>query len=485
MTERGFLGSACDPHAGCVFDGDTRRWFTREELQNDVAAFTEKLTFSHKALGFLFALNDVDSLVAYLAAVEAGHAIVMLNPELDCRLKSNLIERFQPDFIIAPATHAPETNPDYSTQSDGSQILLRARKPHRHTIHPHLTLLISTSGTTGSPKFVRLSWRNLESNARQINTALRNTERSCAMITAPIFNGYGQSVIHTHLLAGGSFVLTRERLISREFWDIAREGQCNSIGGTPYFYQVLDRLDLDSLRVPRLTKFVQTGGRLPENLALKFHRIASRRGGTLHLMYGQAEATARITGLEPHFLPDAVRSVGQVLSGGRLTVELDGIPCGPIEEGELIYEGPNVMMGYATDPDDFQKGDSQGGRLTTGDLGYRDDRGLFYITGRKARFVKLFGWRISLDDVEEMLSHTGPVAAVTEAENEAERIVIYTEGSSAALEEPLQQLAVRLRIHHTGFEIRSVGRIPRLANGKVDYRSLRPSLALAGSQTAP
>jgi acyl-coenzyme A synthetase/AMP-(fatty) acid ligase len=301
------------------------------------------------------------------------------------------------------------------------------------------------------------------------------------MITAPIFNGYGQSLIHTHLLAGGSFVITRQRLISREFWDIAREAECNSIGGTPFFYQVLDRLDLDALQVPNLTKFVQTGGRLPEGLALKFYRIVSQRGGTLHLMYGQAEATARITGLEPHFLPDAARSVGQVLAGGRLTVELDGAPCGPHQEGELIYEGPNVMMGYATAPEDFQKGDLQGGRLATGDLGYRDERNLFYITGRKARFVKLFGWRISLDDVEEMLSHTGPVAAV----NEGERIIIYTERSCAALLEPVQQLAAKLRIHHTGFEIHGVGSIPRLANGKVDYRSLTPALAVASSATSP
>jgi acyl-CoA synthetase (AMP-forming)/AMP-acid ligase II len=166
-------------------------------------------------------------------------------------------------------------------------------------------------------------------------------------------------------------------------------------------------------------------------------------------------------------------------------VELDGAPCGPLKEGELIYEGPNVMMGYATDPEDFQKGDVQRGRLSTGDLGYRDDRGLFYITGRKARFVKLFGWRISLDDVEEMLSHIGPVAAVKEVVNEEERIIIYTERSSADLAEPVQQLAARLRIHQTGFEIRGAGSIPRLANGKVDYRSLKPALAVTLTDTAP
>jgi acyl-CoA synthetase (AMP-forming)/AMP-acid ligase II len=305
---------------------------------------------------------------------------------------------------------------------------------------------------------VRLSWRNLESNAAQINQALRITEPDRGMVTAPIFNGYGQSVVHTHLLAGGSFALTRERLFTRRFWNSVREAECNSIGGTPYFYELLDRLDLDSLRTPRLTKFVQTGGRLAERLVRKFHGAAARRGGALHLMYGQAEATARITGLPPEFLPDAARSVGVALPGGRLWVESD----------ELIYQGPNVMMGYATHPADLEKGDLLGGKLATGDLGYQDDRGLFYITGRRARFVKLFGWRVSLDDVEELLAPVGPVAAA----NEGDRIVLYTDQNSAAFAEQVRNLSARLRIHPSGFEIRTIPAVPRLANGKIDYRSL-------------
>jgi acyl-coenzyme A synthetase/AMP-(fatty) acid ligase len=185
-------------------------------------------------------------------------------------------------------------------------------------------------------------------------------------------------------------------------------------------------------------------------------------------MYGQAEATARITGLPPECLPEAARSVGLTLPGGRLSVELNGSRRRPMEEGELIYEGPNVMMGYATHPADLEKGDLLGGKLATGDLGYQDDRGLFYITGRKARFVKLFGWRISLDDVEELLAPAGPVAAV----NERDRILIYTEQNSAALAEPVRQLSARLRIHPSGFEVRTIASLPRLANGKIDYQSL-------------
>src|SRR6185503_12450012 len=137
------------------------------------------------------------------------------------------------------------------------------------------------------------------------------TAADCAMVTSPIFNGFGQSMIHTALAAGGSFVLSRSRVISPEFWDSVRTAGCNQIGGTPYFYEALDRLDLDSLKVPRLLKFIQSGGRLPERLAVRFHHALAKRGGQLHLMYGQAEATARISGLPPEFLPEAARSVGK------------------------------------------------------------------------------------------------------------------------------------------------------------------------------
>ncbi len=487
MLEPGFPKSLLrfggDPAAKAFFDANTGEWFSRAQLSSRVAAFAGCLQFPAKALGFHFPFNDGDSLIAYLAAIEAGHAIVMLNPELDAGLKSQLIALFRPDFIIAPVSHPPENEgvccqaPEYSISASphAGQLLLRSCEPQGHKIHPELTLLISTSGSTGSPKLVRLSWRNLESNAQQIIQAVKVTERDRAIVTAPIFNGYGQSVIHTHLLAGGSLVLTRERIVSRAFWDSARDTECNSIGGTPYFYQAVDRLDLESLNVPRLTKFVQTGGRLPEHLAGKFHSMAAKRGGALHIMYGQAEATARISGLPPEFLPAAARSVGMALADGSLSVELDGSPCRPMQEGELIYQGPNVMMGYATHPADLQNGDLLGGRLATGDLGYQDDQGLFYITGRKGRFVKLFGWRISLDDVEDLLAPSGPVAAVNHPVNERDRIVIYTEQNGAAFAEPMQQLSARLRIHPSGFEVRTIESLPRLANGKIDYRSLLSS----------
>jgi long-chain acyl-CoA synthetase len=460
-----------------LLDANSGHGYTREELDCRVAIAADALRSPRKALVFLFAANDADSLVAYLSAIESGNAIVLLDAGLESSFKSRLVARFKPDFIIAVEDVLEDIQPLASQYSDctlpGTGYLLwRSHEPHSFPIHPDLTLLISTSGTTGSPRLVCLSRRNIESNVASINQFLQVSEHDRAMVSAPIAYAFGLSVVNSHLAAGASVVLTRDRVVSPSYWKTVREFQCTSIGGAPYFYQLLDRLDLESLAVKGLKKFTQAGGRLGEELVRKFHCLAEQRGGTFHVMYGQTEATARISGLPPELLPQAARSVGLAIPGGRLSVEHDGRLMGPMKEGELVYEGPNVMMGYASSPSDLGNGDTLGGKLLTGDLGYYDKQGLFYITGRRARFVKVFGFRISLDDVEELLSEAGPLAAV----NERDRIIIYCERSPAELSRPLRALSEKLRIHPSGFECRHLERIPRLANGKVDYLSLTPEL---------
>lgn len=469
MPEAGFIkASGFSGDSRAVFDGNTGEWYTRERLGASVYDFADRLQFPRKALGFLFLQNDAPSLISYLASVEAGHAVATLNPDLDDALKARLIALFKPDFLVAPRPHEPLAGYREARSPFPGLVLLRSETPNRYAIHPDLSLLLSTSGSTGSPKLVRLTWHNISFNARQVMQVMSLTDRDRTMITAPIFNGLALSAIHTMMLCGGSLALTRARVVSREFWNTVRDSECNSIGGTPFFYGTLDRLDLNTLQVPSLINFLQAAGFFPAHLARKFHEIAQSRGGALRLMYGQSEAATRMAHVGPEWLPENSRSIGIVVPGGRLWVQNEGRECAPMEEGEIYYHGENVMMGYAFDPEDLCKGDELGGTLATGDMGYRDARGLFYITGRRARFAKVFGWRVGLDEVEELLSPVATVAAVCEAD----RVVIYAEQPGDALSQAVDVLAFRLRLHRAGFEIRAIDEIPRLANNKVNYRAL-------------
>lgn len=479
MPEAGFIkASGISGDSPAVFDGNTGEWYTRARLGASVSEFAGRLQFPRKALGFLFTQNDAPSLISYLASVEAGHVVATLNPELDSELRARLIALFKPDFLVTPRPHEVLAGYREVSSPFAGLVLLRSETPNLYPIHPDLSLLLSTSGSTGSPKLARLTWRNIEFNARQVIRAMGLTEGDRTMITAPIFNALALSAIHTMMLCGGALALTRARVVSREFWDTVRESECNAIGGTPFFYGTLDRLDVNSLQVPKLIHFMQTGGIFPAHLARKFHELAQAHGGTLRLMYGQSEAGPRISHLGPEWLPENVRSIGFAVPEGRMWVQTEGRECAPMEEGEIHYHGENVMMGYAFEPEDLAKGDQLGGTLATGDIGYRDARGLFYITGRKARFAKVFGWRVGLDEVEELLSPVATVAAVSEAD----RVVVYAEQPGDALSQAVDVLAFRLRLHRAGFEIRAIDEIPRLANNKVNYRALTQAVEKAPSR---
>ncbi len=337
-------------------------------------------------------------------------------------------------------------------------------------LHPDLALLLSTSGSTGSPRFVRLTHRNLEANAESISQVLDIGSADCAISSLPIHYSYGLSVITTHLLRGASIALTGQGLLEPGFWETFRTAECTSLAAVPYLYQILNRLDPDRLNVPSLNTLTQAGGRMDPALIAKFSGWITRRAGRFFVMYGQTEATARISILPCDALPDKMGSVGKPIPGGQAFIRVeDETTVEPNRPGELVYQGPNVMMGYAGSRNDLALGDELHGVLGTGDIARIDQDGYLFITGRAKRDAKVFGLRINLDEVESMLRVHGPVAVI----GKDEKLCIYCEhGDEQAFELYRRELAVRLRIHHSAFAFVRLESLPVTGNGKIDYQKL-------------
>ena len=263
-------------------------------------------------------------------------------------------------------------------------------------VHPDLALLLTTSGSTGSPKLVRLTLRNLAANAESIAQYLQLTPQERPITSLPMSYSYGLSVINSHLQVGATIVFTEDGVLQREFWDAVDQHHCTSFAGVPYTYQMLLQTGLLNKKGSSLRTLTQAGGRLEERYIQQMYDLAMARGWKFMVMYGQTEATARISYVPFERLGGKVGSVGIAIPNGLLSVDE--------HTGELVYRGPNVMLGYAECRDDLAKGDELHGVLRTGDLARQDDDGYFYITGRLKRFLKLFGKRFNLDDVEKILS---------------------------------------------------------------------------------
>jgi len=383
--------------------------------------------------------NDLPSVLRYLGAWQARRTVALLDPDLSGDALAGLVARFRPAALLGFA------------QAPGGVAFPRGGA----ATHGEPAVLLATSGSTGSPKLVRLSHAAVVSNARSIAEALGIGPREVAPTSLPLHYSFGLSVLNSHLVAGGCVVLTDAGLLERSFWAHLDDHRCTSLAAVPYQYEMMRRLRFDPAEHPALTTLTQAGGRLKPELVSEFAAKAAR----FYVMYGQTEATARIAVLPPERLADKPGSVGVAVPGGRLA----------IEQGEVVYHGPNVMMGYAETAADLAKGDELGGMLRTGDLGRLDDEGFLHITGRVKRIAKIFGVRVSLDDVEHLLRDCGPVA-VTSGDD---RVTVWTEGVDATGRSTLaRRLGTELRLHWSGFDVRSVDRLPLLTTGKIDYRAL-------------
>lgn len=432
------------------------------ELAARADAFAAKLGQKRRLL-LIEAENAIEPLVAYLGALRGGHPVILAAAGSD---NERVVATFKPSATFI---------------RKGETWDLQLGCGEEAPMHPDLSVLLSTSGTTGATKLVRLSGAAVDANARSIVEYLGIGADDRAITSLPFHYSYGLSVVNSHLMAGATVLLTDRSVVDPEFWAFASVGEATSLAGVPYTYELLERAGFRDKVLPALRTLTQAGGRLAPEAVQRIAEWSATRGIRFFVMYGQTEATARMAYLPPEVAASRPEAIGVAIPGGRFElVGEDGAAIQtPGQAGELVYYGPNVMMGYATAPADLAAGQELNA-LRTGDLAVRGADGLYRIVGRNSRFAKIFGLRISLDEVEAEVRRLGGSGVVV-SDDEAIYVAVT---STSELRDLGQQLAARYKVPESIFQLTSWDDLPRLPSGKVDYQSILGASKAAGVPSA-
>ena len=443
---------------------DTGEEYNYHQIQNE--ADTIKANLLQESLAFCLCQNTTASIVGYVALVQAKVATVMLDADKDEELISNLLTIYHPNYVWAP--EGKVTGKALYKYNDYTLYEYSKRKI---AIHPDLALLLTTSGSTGSPKLVRLTQRNLQSNADSIAEYLHITANERPVTSLPMYYSYGLSVINSHFVMGATVLLTNKTVFDSGFWSFVKDEKATSIAGVPYTYEMLKRLRFFRMDLPSLKTMIQAGGKLNADIVKEYVEYARDHGKKFIVMYGQTEAAPRMSYLPFDKAIDKYASIGIAIPGGRFTLQdtnhneitSEGV------DGELVYMGDNVCMGYAETPEDLSKGDDNHGILHTGDVARKDSDGFYYITGRMKRFVKVWGNRVNLDAIEQLVK---PITKECACIGVDDRIIIYITDNNLS-DTVKRHLSEKTGLNNKAFEIITITEIPLMASGKVDYMKIK------------
>ena len=435
----------------------------REYQLKDILFDLSSIELTQKTLVFLYCKNEVQAVGLYLSLLKSNYAIALLNEELDIRLKQALEKTYSP-FIIFD---------EKRVLKEGFNVEIVHSKVYNYKvfkttsscpkIHSNVKVLLSTSGTTGSPKFVKLSEQNLYQNSISICDYLPIINNDVTPLNLPIFYSYGLSILHTNCLNGGEIVCNTDDILNKAFWEQFEQFRFSSIAGVPYVYEMLDRVGFRKKKYDSLRYISQAGGNLNQIIKQKFLDYCIENNLEFYVMYGQTEASPRISYVPPNKLSEKITSIGQSILNGNLTI--DSVTQ------ELLYEGPNIFGGYAQKPKDLMTW-KKSKHLHTGDIAIKDKDGFYFITGRIKRFVKVFGNRVNLDEIEDFLKRKIEKTNFACIGIKDKNIIIFTEKDITT--EDIKNIVVReLKIHSTVIKHRIIDKFPLTSNGKIDYKELQ------------
>ena len=437
-----------------------------QKLINSADEVSKK--FKKKSLVFFKGENDLESIIAYVGLVNANCTLLMIDTNINELSLFDLYEKYQPDYFFCKKKIIDlkfiKENFKIIT-SFKNYILIKKTNPQFNQINDNLMLLLPTSGSLGSPKYVKLSYENIYNNTNAISKYLDIDENDRTITSMPMVYSYGLSNINIHLFKGGSIVINNKSLFDKNFWILLNNSKINNFSGVPYHYEILNKIGLDKILTNKIKFITHAGGQLNSKLTEKILDICLELNIRFFTMYGQTEASPRMSYLELTKNISKIGSIGKPLIGGEFWIEGEKEKITePNKVGELNYKGKNVYIGYSNNFHDLKSNENINNILKTGDLAKFDEDNFWYIEGRKKRIIKIYGERLNLDFMEEKLIDNNYSCVCLEKNNS---LFIVSEKNIEK-----KEISKVLSILANRFEFVKINKFPRSKNGKIQYKEL-------------
>ena len=437
----------------------------------DVCRIIEEFDALNLPRSVIFCLceNCAGSLIGYMAFENNKQVPLLLSVGLDEGLRSNLESMYTPSYYWVPERKAEEIEGEKIYSAYGYVLLKTEYEPY--PLNEKLSMLLTTSGSTGSPKLVRHKYGNLEANAENVAKVFSwRPDEEIGICDLPMNYTMGLNVINSHLVVGATVLMVKANLMDPDFWDFIRVNGGTSFCGVPFSYEVMRRVGFDKMDLPKLYTLAEGGGKLTDKMFKWIATYAKENGKRFCATFGTSETSARMAFLDPELALDKIGSMGKAIPNGELFLLDEAAGEDGTVTGELGYRGPNVTMGYALNKDDLLKDDELCGEYHTGDIAKRDADGFYFIIGRKGRFLKLFGLRVSLDETERILKTQYPnVDFCCTGDDKRMNIFVTDEGLK---DEIIPFISGKTNLHNSAFRVFVIDEIPRNDYGKVRFAEL-------------
>ena len=431
-----------------------------------------KKEIKNRSLILIVAENSLGSLLAYIFCIINNHAGIIIDSKTTKQNILKIFKNYQPNYIFLSKKKKSIFKKICSEKyTFFDQSLMKNKLNKKKKLNKNLSLLLSTSGSMGSIKFVKLSRDNLKHNTDSIVSYLKINKKDSAITNLPISYSYMLSVINTHFEVGASIVISNYSLIQKEFWETLKNSKVTSFNGVPYTYEMLTRIGLKNIKIDTLKYLTHAGGKLEKDKLKEIIKFCKKNNLKFFSMYGQTEASPRISYLKPKFSEKKIGSIGKGIPGNKMYIidNSDKKILKPFVEGEIVCEGKNVFMGYSKNYNDLNKTNEENYKLKTGDLGFFDKDGFFYITSRISKIAKIFGYRIDIGALENLMIQKGYKVACL-SDNKKIFIFIEKKYNKTNLINTISKIT---NLNISSFELIKLKYLPRTSNNKISYNELK------------